>query len=159
MTKQLNTYKSNISIREYRYKLYVDPQYGEEQTPSLINYAILSNNWSIEDVREDNSIKIIHKQTGDSISLSFNSFKDKLAFASNIYSSGPVKQVGKGHNLENLANMHLLYPGKRSYEIKGVNLWMLFSKLLERKNIFKKIEYDQSIKKVKTIFRKVLLAN
>lgn len=159
MTKQLNTYKSNISIREYRYKLYVDPQYGEEQTPSLINYAILSNNWSIEDVREDNSIKIIHKQTGDSISLSFNSFKDKLAFASNIYSSGPVKQVGKGHNLENLANMHLLYPWKRSYKIKELNFLMLFSKLLEGKNIFKKNEYARPIKKLKTIFRKGLLAN
>ena len=159
MTKQLNTYKSDISIREYCYKLYVDPQYGEEQTPSVINYAILSNKWLIEDVSEDNTIKIIHKQTGDSISLSFNSFKDKLAFASNIYSSGTISQVGKGHNIENLANMHLLYPWKRSYKFKEVNLMMSISRLFDGKNIFKKNEYARSIKKLKTIFRKGLLAN
>jgi hypothetical protein len=137
----------------------VDPQYGEEQTPSVINYAILSNKWLIEDVSEDNIIKIIHKQTGDSISLSFNSFKDKLAFTSNIYSSGMVKQVGKGHNIENLANMHLLYPWKRSYKFKEVNLMISLFRLFEGKNIFKKNEYARSIKKLKTIFRKVLLAN
>ncbi|HVO75158.1 MAG TPA: hypothetical protein VMT35_14105 [Ignavibacteriaceae bacterium] len=159
MTKELNTYKSDISIREYRYKLYVDPQYGEEQNPASINYAVLSNKWSLEDVSEENTVKIIHEQSGDSISLSFGSFKDKLAFASNIYSSRPLKQVGKGHNLENLANRHLLYPSKKNYEIKPADLLEMIINLLERKNFFKKREYYNSLKKLKTIFRKGLLAN
>jgi hypothetical protein len=156
VSKQLNAYKSDISIREYRYKLYVDPQYGDEQNASLVNYAVLSNNWYIEDVREDHTIKIIHKQTGDSIRLSFNSFKDKMAFAANIYSSNPIKQIGKGHDLENLANMHLLNPDKIRFEDRVENLLTIFYKFFENINIFKN---DGPIKKLKTIFRKGLLAN
>jgi hypothetical protein len=160
VSKQLNAYRSDISVREYDYKLYVDPQYGEELNPSVINYAVLSSKWSIEDVHEDHTIKIIHKQTQDSISLSFNSFKDKLAFAANIYSSAPVKQVGKGHDLESIANLHILYPDKSSYEVKVASVLNMFLKLLiEGRNIFKKSDYDRSIKKLKAIFRKGLLAN
>jgi len=156
VSKQPNAYKSDISIIEYNYKLYVDPQYGDEQNPSVINYAVMSNNWFIEDIREDHIIKIIHKQTRDSISLSFNSFKDKMAFASNIYSANPIKQIGKGHDLENLANMHILNSSKTDFENKVGSLLTMFNKFFDGINIFKS---DRPIKKLKTIFRKGLLAN
>ena len=100
-------YRSNISIKDYANKLYIDPKYGYEEPKSLVTYSIFSSKWDIEEEDEDNIIRIVHRESGDSISLAFNSLYDKLMFVKNIYSSQPVKQVGKGLNLENLANMHI----------------------------------------------------
>ena len=100
-------YKSNISIKNYANKLYVDPNYGYEEPKASITYSIFSSQWDLEEVGEDNIIRIIHRGSGDSISLAFNSLFDKIMFVKNIYSSQPIKQIGKGLNLENLANMHL----------------------------------------------------
>lgn len=103
-TEIIENYKSNISLENYSNKLYIDPQYGEYQPQATINYAVFSSNWDIEDVSEDNIIKIIHRDSGDSISLSFKSFKDKVEFAKGIYANNPVKQIGQGLNLEDFAN-------------------------------------------------------
>ena len=102
-----NKYKSNISLEDFSNKLYIDPQYGEYQMQAVVNYAVFSSKWDIEDVGEDNILKIIHRQSGDSISLSFKSFKDKVEFAKGIYANNPVKQIGHGLNLETLANGNL----------------------------------------------------
>jgi|SRR5690554_832715 len=102
-----NKYKSNISLKSFSNKLYIDPQYGEPQPQATINYAIFSSKWDIEDVGEDNILKIIHRESGDSISLSFKSFKDKVEFAKGIYANQPVKQIGNGINLEAFANGNL----------------------------------------------------
>ena len=101
------TYRSDISLSTYTNKLYIDPVFGEHQPQATINYAVFSSQWDIEDVGEDNILKIIHRESGDSISLSFKSFKDKVEFARGIYATNPVKQVGKGLNLEHLANKNI----------------------------------------------------
>jgi hypothetical protein len=108
-------YKSNINLRNYHQKLYVDPQYGREQHSSVVNYAVFSNEWDIEDLREDYILKIIHRSTGDTISLSFNTLRDKVNFVKNIYAAKPVKQVNKGMDLESLANSHLKPSDRRSF--------------------------------------------
>ena len=100
-------YRSDISIKDYANKLYIDPKYGYEEPKSTVTYSIFSSKWDIEEVSEDNIIRIIHRESGDSISLAFNSLYDKLMFVKNIYSSLPIKQTGKGINLEGFANMHL----------------------------------------------------
>jgi hypothetical protein len=105
--KTAENYKSNISLRGFHNKLYVDPQYGLEHHSSVINYAVFSNEWDIEDVNEDYTIKIIHRSSGDTISLSFNSLRDKINFVTNIYAAKPIRQVDKGMDLEKLANNHL----------------------------------------------------
>lgn len=110
----VENYKSNISLRGFSNKLYVDPYYGLEHHSSVINYAVFSDEWDIEDVREDHIIKIIHRSSGDTISLSFNSLKDKLNFAKNIYAAKPIRQIDKGMNLEKLANNHLK-PSENKY--------------------------------------------
>jgi hypothetical protein len=106
-TEISENYKSDISLETYSNKLYIDPQYGEYQPQATINYAVFSSNWDIEDIGEDNILKIIHRDSGDSISLSFKSFKDKVEFAKGIYANNPVKQIGQGLDLEELANGNL----------------------------------------------------
>lgn len=103
-TEIIDNYKSEISLESYSNKLYIDPQYGEYQPQATVNYAVFSSKWDIEDIGEDNILKIIHRDSGDSISLSFRSFKDKVEFAKGIYANNPVKQIGQGLNLEVLAN-------------------------------------------------------
>ncbi|HVO76131.1 MAG TPA: hypothetical protein VMT35_19055 [Ignavibacteriaceae bacterium] len=105
--KRFGRYKSKISISQYSGKLYIDPVYGIEQPLMKINYAIFSSRWDIEELPEDNVLKIIHRDSGDSISIAFNSLKDRINFVKLIYASKPVKQIGKGMNLENYANLHL----------------------------------------------------
>ena len=103
----LENYRSHISIKDYANKLYIDPNYGYEEPKSAVTYSIFSSKWNIEEMSEDNIIRIIHRDSGDSISLAFNSPSDKLMFLKNIYSSQPIKQTGKGINLEDFANMHV----------------------------------------------------
>lgn len=100
--------KSDIDLHEYANKLYIDPLYAKTEEQSAINYATLTGKWDIEDIREDNSIKIIHRSTGDNIVLSFNSFADKVTFAKVLYSVDSVKQVGVGFNLEAFINKNIL---------------------------------------------------
>jgi hypothetical protein len=75
---------------------------------------VFTNRWNIEDVKEEYGLKIVHPASGDSILLSLNKFKDKLAFLQKIYSSHYIKQTGTGHDLESLANLNLLYAEKRA---------------------------------------------
>lgn len=105
--RRFGRYKSKISISEFEGKLYIDPVYGIDQPSMKIDYAIFSSEWDIEEIPEDYGLKIIHRDTGDSILLSFSSLKDRINFAKLIYTSKPVKQRGKGMNLEEYANMHL----------------------------------------------------
>ena len=100
-------FKSDLNLQNYDNKLYIDPQYGEDQPQATINYSIFSSKWDIEDIKEDNIVKIIHRESGDSISLSFKSFKDKVEFAKGIYANNPVRQIGPCFNLELLANVRL----------------------------------------------------
>jgi hypothetical protein len=106
-TEIIDNYKSDISLEGYSNKLYIDPQYGEYQPQATINYVVFSSKWDIEDVGEDNILRIIHRDSGDSISLSFKSFKDKVEFTKGIYANHPVKQLGQGLNLEVYANKNL----------------------------------------------------
>ncbi len=99
--------KKEISIGQYSNKIYEDPFYGMPLAKAAVNYTIFSSKWDIEDIDEDNILKIIHRDSGDSISLSFNTLTDKIEFAKNIYASRPVKQVGKGIDLEKLANNNI----------------------------------------------------
>lgn len=99
---------SDIDVHKYSNKLYIDPLYGRANEKSVINYAVLSGKWDIEDIREDNSIVITHRSSGDTIMLSFKSFGDKVAFAKILYSNKPVKQVGVGFNLESFINKNIL---------------------------------------------------
>jgi len=96
-----------IDLKQYDGKLYVDPVYGKELPQVRINYAVFSSNWDIEEIEEDNILRIIHRNTGDSISLSFSNVIDRIEFVKNIYASKPVKQVGSGMNLERYANLNL----------------------------------------------------
>jgi hypothetical protein len=108
MLKQFTEeYKSDISLDLFANKLYIDPQYGNFQPKATINYSVLKGKWEIEDVREDNSIKLINKDSADHIILSFNSLKDKVDFLKGIYAEHPVKQVGNGMKLQELANSNL----------------------------------------------------
>ncbi len=112
--KSEEMYKSNLSLSTYKNKLYVDPQYGLDHHSSSVNYAVFSSEWDIEDVREDYTIKIIHRTSGDTISLSFGTLKDKINFVKNIYAARPIKQVGNGMELEKIANGHLKPSESRS---------------------------------------------
>ncbi len=105
--RRFGRYKSKVSISQYAGKLYIDPVYGIEQTLMKINYAVFSSRWNIEELPEDNILKIIHRDSGDSILLAFNSLKDRINFTKLIYASRAVKQVGKGMNLEDYANLHV----------------------------------------------------
>ncbi len=100
-------YKSSVSLNTYKNKLYIDPQYGLDHNSSSVNYAVFSSEWDIEDVREDYTVKIIHRASGDTISLSFGTLRDKINFVKNIYAARPIKQIGNGMELEKLANGHL----------------------------------------------------
>jgi hypothetical protein len=102
-----NDLEFNISLSEYAGKLYEDPVYGKEQARVKINYAVFSSKWDIEEIEEDNILRIIHRNSGDSISLSFSNLMDRIEFVKNIYASGHVKQIGKGMNLEQYANLNL----------------------------------------------------
>lgn len=104
---QEEIYKSSVNLNRYKDKLYVDPQYGLDHHSSSLNYTVFSGEWDIEDVREEYVVKMIHRTSGDTISLSFNSLKDKINFIKNIYAAKPIKQVGNGMELEKLANGHL----------------------------------------------------
>ncbi len=112
--KSEEMYKSNLSLSTYKNKLYIDPQYGLDHHSSSVNYAVFSSEWDIEDVREDYTIKIIHRTSGDTISLSFSTLKDKINFVKNIYAARPIKQVGNGMELEKIANGHLKPSESRS---------------------------------------------
>lgn len=105
--RRFGRYKSKVSISQYAGKLYIDPVYGIEQPLMKINYAVFSSRWNIEELPEDNILKIIHRDSGDSILLAFNSLKDRINFTKSIYASRTVKQVGKGMNLEDYANLHV----------------------------------------------------
>ncbi|HSR17304.1 MAG TPA: hypothetical protein VLM39_04340 [Ignavibacteriaceae bacterium] len=105
--KRFGRYKSKVSISQYAGKLYIDPVYGIEQPLMKINYAVFSSRWDIEELPEDYILKIIHRDSGDSIHLAFNSLKDRINFTKLIYASRAVKQVGKGMNLEDYANLHV----------------------------------------------------
>ncbi len=100
-------YKSNVNLNTFKNKLYIDPQYGLDHHSSSVNYAVFSSEWDIEDVREDYTVKIIHRTSGDTISLSFSTLRDKINFVTNIYAARPIKQIGNGMELEKLANSHL----------------------------------------------------
>jgi len=100
-------YISTININKYSGKLYVDPVYGKELPKVKIHYAIFSSKWDIEEVPEDNILRIIHHDSGDSISISFENIMDRIEFVKNIYASKPVKQIGKGMNLEQYANLNI----------------------------------------------------
>ena len=96
-----------ISINQFSNKIYEDPLYRIPLPKAAVNYSIFSSKWDIEEVNEDNILKIIHRESGDSISLSFNTLKDKIEFVKNIYASQHVNQVGKGIDLEKLANSNI----------------------------------------------------
>ena len=96
--------KSSISINDFANKLYIDPKYGMYQPRATLNYSVFRGKWEIEDSKEDNSVRLINVESGDSLFLSFNSLKDKIEFVKGIYTEYPIKQVGSGMNLENLAN-------------------------------------------------------
>ena len=99
--------EKKISINQFSNKIYEDPLYGIPLPKAAVNYSVFSSKWDIEEIDEDNILKIIHRDSGDSISLSFNTLKDKIEFVKNIYTSQPVKQVGKGIDLEKLANRNI----------------------------------------------------
>lgn len=105
--RKINRTKEQEEILRYSGKLYIDPEYGVEKPSVTLNYAVFSSKWDIEEVEEDNILKIIHRDTGDSISLSFDNIMERIEFVKNIYASRPVKQVGKGMNLESYANLNL----------------------------------------------------
>ncbi len=105
--KTEDLYKSSVNLNTYKNKLYIDPQYGLDHHSSSVSYAVFSSEWDIEDVREDYIVKIIHRASGDTISLSFNTLKDKINFVKNIYAARPIKQIGNGMELEKMANSHL----------------------------------------------------
>ncbi|HKB85179.1 MAG TPA: hypothetical protein VKD08_03335 [Ignavibacteriaceae bacterium] len=107
LKQSVKTYSSSINISKYSGKLYVDPEYGKELPKVKINYAIFSSKWDIEEVAEDNILRIVHHESGDSISISFDNIMDRIEFVKNIYASKPVKQIGKGMNLEQYANLNL----------------------------------------------------
>ncbi len=106
--------KSQISISQYANKTYIDPFYGMPLPKAAVNYSIFSSKWDIEEVNEDNILKIIHRDSGDSISLSFNTYIDKMEFVKNIYASKQVKQIGNSNKLEVLANRNIK-PQRDSY--------------------------------------------
>lgn len=107
LQETIENYKSDIKLGMYKNKLYIDPEFGKPLPRAAVNYAIFSSKWDIEEVKEDNVLKIIHRESGDSISLAFNSLKDKIDFVKSIYASQPVKQIGKGMDIEKFANENL----------------------------------------------------
>jgi hypothetical protein len=106
--------KSKISISQYANKIYIDPFYGIPMPKAAVNYSIFSSRWDIEEVNEDNILKIIHRESGDSISLSFNTYEDKIEFVKNIYANKTIKQIGTNNRLEKLANRNIK-PQKDNY--------------------------------------------
>jgi hypothetical protein len=99
-------------------------------------------------------VKIVHPGSGDSIILSFNTFKDKLAFVQNIYSSQHIKQTGKGHNLESLANLNLLYAEQNSHEENIFITAFGLLRTITAEHLLPKINFEKFIKKVVSIFKK-----
>ena len=69
-----------ISISHYAYKVYEDPLFGIPLAKAAVNYSVFLGKWNIEEVNEDNILKIIQRESRDSISLSFNTLKDKIEF-------------------------------------------------------------------------------
>ncbi len=159
MKIELERNTTDISIKEYKNKLYVDPQYGAEQFSATVNYAVFTNRWNIEDLKEDYSIKIIHPGSGDCIILSFNTFKDKLAFIQNIYSSQYIKQIGTGHDLESLANLNLLYAEKNSREENFLITLYDLLRGITAERILPKLNTEKLVKRLTSIFKKGQFAN
>ena len=156
MLKETN--KSNISLREYANKLYVDNQYSELQNQSMLNFVSLTGKWDIEDIGEDYSIKIIQRDTGNYILLSFNSFMDKVTFLKSIYTDKPVKQVGVGFGLEMLANGNTLYPHVNYRNlIPKVNLLGLMHKLYSEFLYRLKFEIDTLPKVTDNLIKKLMV--
>jgi hypothetical protein len=150
--------RSDISIGEFANKLYIDNQYGELQPRSIINYASLTGRWDIENINEDNSIKIIHRDTGNNIVLSFNSFGDKITFIKSIYSEKPLKQAGVGFNLEMLANSNVLNPPVNIITlIPKVNFAVSLSGIYNELLLRLKSETDNLIKGIDSLIKKLIL--
>lgn len=103
----LEQHESNVDISALNGKIFVDPMYEEEEARARINYAVFSSEWDIGEPEEQNTLKIIHRNSNDSITLGFASRNDKIRFANVIYASQKVKQVGPGMNLEVLANQRI----------------------------------------------------
>ncbi|MGE5797389.1 MAG: hypothetical protein ACM34M_10465 [Ignavibacteria bacterium] len=154
MQTEYDKNKTEISVKEYENKLYIDPQFGNEQYSSTVNYAIFTNQWNIEDVKEDYAVKIVHPRSGDSIILSFGTFKDKLAFVQNIYSSQHIKQIGKGHNLESLANLNLLYAEQNSREQNILITIFDLIMTITARHLLPKINFEGFRKRIVSIFKK-----
>jgi len=126
-------FKSKVSISQFANKVYEDPLYGIPLPKAAVNYSVFSSKWDIEELNEDNILKIIHRESGDSISLSFNTLKDKIEFVKNIYASQPVKQIGKGIDLEKLANRNIK-PKNDNYFNSVLKRFIGNFKLSESKN-------------------------
>ncbi|HVO75354.1 MAG TPA: hypothetical protein VMT35_15095 [Ignavibacteriaceae bacterium] len=154
MNIEFDKNETGISLKEFDKKLYIDPQFGVEKYSSTLNYAVFTSCWNIEDVKEDYSIKIVHPESGDSILLSFNSFKDKLAFAQSIYSSQQIKQIGKGHDLESLANLNILHTGQNSHEQNTLITAFEILRSIADKHLLPKLNIDIFFKRIRSIFKK-----
>jgi hypothetical protein len=159
MQKKPVYHAADISLNEFRNKLYIDPGYGTEQFSSVINYAVFKNKWNIEDIKENYSIKIVHPGSGDSIILSFNSFKDKVAFSQNIFSSSYIKQTGTGHDLESLANLNLLYAEKNGREENILITIYDLLKHITSERILRRINSEKIFKRISALFKKRQFAN
>lgn len=105
---KIESYRSNISLAEFNGKLYVDNEFGFEVPKIKVQYAVFSSKWDIEVPEEKKQLKIIHRDSGDSITLGFESIIDRVEFVNNIFASRPVKQIGVGMNLEKFANKNVL---------------------------------------------------
>ncbi len=111
-------------------KQYEDPS-CDLINPVSVEYAVFSSEWDIEELKYDNGLKIIHRKSGDSISLGFTTLKDRVEFTKKIFASKKVKQIGGGMNLEQFANTRIKPAPMQSESVIINSIKGLFRKALD----------------------------
>lgn len=131
------TYKSDVSISEFKNKLYVDPIYSKELPVAVSTYCFMNGDWLVDEDLDDLGMPILKftdNKSGQYIKICFINQANKLKFLSEMYTAKPVLQQFPGMNIEDVINENVLYPKKKHFMTVGVMaVSTVFSYLLYKK--------------------------
>jgi len=112
LQKELENYKSDyIKLQEFDKKLYIDPMYSEELPISNVVYANFNGDWIVDARTDDYGMEILKftdDKSGQYFELAFPDVVNKIKFASEVYTSKPIKQENPGMTIGKLASANTM---------------------------------------------------
>lgn len=122
--REIDSYKSDINIKKYNRKLYIDPIFSKHLPEIKSVYSVLNGKWIISNDIDDigNHIVVLTDDiSGQSIKLAFPDVVNKMRFLNELNVSHKVKQINDGINMESIVNKNVIYPEKNiKTEIKEI---------------------------------------